>query len=353
MASFSVNQKKIEIKSKIGKITSFLKQDKSFFNSLIKKNKRLKDKFNSPKDKSRNEINSRNDFEKQEKKYFKNNDLSKLNSILEKNKGEADNTFVNNKVDFFNIGDVLIGRNDIDASDNTQRKFLSELNEEKIDRKSFSFDRDRVLGQGGIIHEGLTDGESGDVASRLSFTEDKNKNVKNSHSIKSKSMNEIQRSALEEGNDSDYSHDQLKNKSSSSLKDKENLKNLTNEKSNLFQEFSNSKGINSDKTKLDVNIIDDDYEKYGKELNLTYSFENMPHDTSFSKFKVLLRKACRITLLGNLEEGLNLFNILKEQKLPPMYVEMIEKNIRDVKYYLRGKYRYSDAPVSKNGFIVT
>ena len=94
-----------------------------------------------------------------------------------------------------------------------------------------------------------------------------------------------------------------------------------------------------DTNKLSLNLIEENYEEYVKVLKLTYLFDNMPHDASFSKFKKPLRNACRITLLGNLEEGLNLFNTLKKQKLPQAYIEMIEKNIRDVKYYLRGKYR--------------
>jgi len=97
------------------------------------------------------------------------------------------------------------------------------------------------------------------------------------------------------------------------------------------------------KTDVTVNLKDDDYEKYGKHLKLTYLFDNMPADASFSKFKQPLRNACRITLLGNLEEGLGLFAALKEQRLPVEYKEMIDKNIRDVKYYLRGKFRSSEA----------
>ncbi|HBE02956.1 MAG TPA: hypothetical protein DC049_10860, partial [Spirochaetia bacterium] len=74
-----------------------------------------------------------------------------------------------------------------------------------------------------------------------------------------------------------------------------------------------------------------------------YLFDNMPENLSYSKFKPALRNACRITLLGNLEEGLNQFNMLKAQPLPLEYKEMIDKNIRDVKYFLRGKYRSPDA----------
>jgi len=98
-----------------------------------------------------------------------------------------------------------------------------------------------------------------------------------------------------------------------------------------------------DKNKLDITLHEDDYEKYGKYLKLTYLFDNMPSNVSYSKYKRSLRNACRITLLGNLEEGLNLFNTLKQQKLPSEYKEMIDKNIRDVKYYLRGKFRSSEA----------
>lgn len=97
------------------------------------------------------------------------------------------------------------------------------------------------------------------------------------------------------------------------------------------------------KEKLEISLINDDYEKYGKYLKLTYLFDNMPNNLSYSKYKKALRNACRITLLGNLEEGLNLFNELKKQKLPLEYIEMIDKNIRDVKYYLRGKFRSSEA----------
>ncbi|MBL8993900.1 MAG: hypothetical protein JNM63_11205, partial [Spirochaetia bacterium] len=97
------------------------------------------------------------------------------------------------------------------------------------------------------------------------------------------------------------------------------------------------------KEKLEISLVNDDYEKYGKYLKLTYLFDNMPNNLSYSKYKKALRNACRITLLGNLEEGLNLFNELKKQKLPLEYIEMIDKNIRDVKYYLRGKFRSSEA----------
>ena len=98
-----------------------------------------------------------------------------------------------------------------------------------------------------------------------------------------------------------------------------------------------------DKNKLDITLRDDEDEKYGKHLKLTYLFDSMPENARFSKFKKPLRNACRITLLGNLEEGLGLFDTLKQQPLPPEYKEMIDKNIRDVKYYLRGKYRSSKA----------
>jgi myosin heavy subunit len=95
--------------------------------------------------------------------------------------------------------------------------------------------------------------------------------------------------------------------------------------------------------KIEINLRDDDYEKYGKNLKLTYLFDNMPNNLTYSKYKKALRNACRITLLGNLEDGLNLFNELKKQKLPAEYLEMIDKNIRDVKYYLRGKFRSAEA----------
>jgi len=98
------------------------------------------------------------------------------------------------------------------------------------------------------------------------------------------------------------------------------------------------------KERIEINLRDDDYEKYGTHLKLTYLFDNMPNNLSYSKYKRALRNACRITLLGNLEEGLNLFGELKKQaQIPVEYKEMIDKNIRDVKYYLRGKYRSGEA----------
>ena len=97
------------------------------------------------------------------------------------------------------------------------------------------------------------------------------------------------------------------------------------------------------KDKLDIRIHDDDLEIYGNTLKLTYLFDNMPNNLSYSKYKPVLRNACRITLLGNLQEGLDLFNMLKQQNIPPEYIEMIDKNIRDVKYYLRGRFRSKDA----------
>lgn len=98
---------------------------------------------------------------------------------------------------------------------------------------------------------------------------------------------------------------------------------------------------------INVHVRDDDYERYDDKLVLTYLFDNMPNNLSFSKFKQPLRNACRITLLGNLEEGLNQFKNLKEQRIPDEYKDMIEKNIRDIKYYLRGKYRSPEAPDEK------
>lgn len=83
----------------------------------------------------------------------------------------------------------------------------------------------------------------------------------------------------------------------------------------------------------------DDADDYEKRLVITYGFDNMPENTYYSKYKKILRNAARITLLGNLKEGLDMFKLVKEQNLPKEYKDMIEKNIQDITYYLRGLHR--------------
>lgn len=83
----------------------------------------------------------------------------------------------------------------------------------------------------------------------------------------------------------------------------------------------------------------DDVDEYEKRLVITYGFDNMPENTYYSKYKKILRNAARITLLGNLQEGLDMFKLVKEQNLPKEYKDMIEKNIQDITYYLRGLHR--------------
>ena len=83
----------------------------------------------------------------------------------------------------------------------------------------------------------------------------------------------------------------------------------------------------------------DDTEDYEKKLVITYGFDNMPENTYFSKYKKILRNAARISLLGNLQEGLDMFKLIRAQNIPEEYKQMIDKNIQDITYYLRGLHR--------------
>lgn len=83
----------------------------------------------------------------------------------------------------------------------------------------------------------------------------------------------------------------------------------------------------------------DDTDDYEKKLVITYGFDNMPENTYYSKYKKILRNAARISLLGNLQEGLEMFKLIREQKIPEEYRQMIDKNIQDITYYLRGLHR--------------
>ena len=83
----------------------------------------------------------------------------------------------------------------------------------------------------------------------------------------------------------------------------------------------------------------DDTDDYEKKLVITYGFDNMPENTYYSKYKKILRNAARISLLGNLQEGLEMFKLIREQKIPEEYKQMIDKNIQDITYYLRGLHR--------------
>ncbi len=85
--------------------------------------------------------------------------------------------------------------------------------------------------------------------------------------------------------------------------------------------------------------LDKDDDIYEDRLVITYTFDNMPEDRVYSKYKKILRNAVRITLLGNLQEGLELFNTMKVQNISDEYKSMIEKNISDITYYLRGRHR--------------
>jgi len=82
-----------------------------------------------------------------------------------------------------------------------------------------------------------------------------------------------------------------------------------------------------------------DYDEYEHRLIITYSFDNMPENLYYSKYKKILSNAARITLLGNLQEGLEMFNLVKDQNLPQEYKDMIDKNIQDITYYVRGLHR--------------
>ena len=83
----------------------------------------------------------------------------------------------------------------------------------------------------------------------------------------------------------------------------------------------------------------DDIDDYEKKLVITYGFDNMPENTYFSKYKKILRNATRISLLGNLQEGLDMFKLIRDQNIPEEYKQMIDKNIQDITYYLRGLHR--------------
>lgn len=85
--------------------------------------------------------------------------------------------------------------------------------------------------------------------------------------------------------------------------------------------------------------LDKDDDIYEDRLVITYTFDNMPENRVYSKYKKILRNAVRITLLGNLQEGLELFNIIKNQNISEEYKSMIDRNISDITYYLRGKHR--------------
>ena len=69
-------------------------------------------------------------------------------------------------------------------------------------------------------------------------------------------------------------------------------------------------------------------------VKLSYLFENMPESSSFSKFKTVLRSACKYAFQGQLEEGLNLFKTIREQKIPDEYKKMIDVNISDIEMVL-------------------
>lgn len=83
----------------------------------------------------------------------------------------------------------------------------------------------------------------------------------------------------------------------------------------------------------------DDTDDYEKKLVITYGFDNMPENTYYSKYKKILRNATRISLLGNLQEGLEMFKLIRNQNIPEEYKQMIDKNIQDITYYLRGLHR--------------
>lgn len=83
----------------------------------------------------------------------------------------------------------------------------------------------------------------------------------------------------------------------------------------------------------------DDTDDYEKKLVITYGFDNMPENTYYSKYKRILRNATRISLLGNLQEGLEMFKLIRAQNIPEEYKQMIDKNIQDITYYLRGLHR--------------
>ncbi len=75
------------------------------------------------------------------------------------------------------------------------------------------------------------------------------------------------------------------------------------------------------------------------QIKLTYLFENVNDDSSFAKYKLILRRACRYSFFGRFEEGLRLFQVVKEQVIAKQYKEMIETNMKDIsnmlkKYYL-------------------
>lgn len=83
----------------------------------------------------------------------------------------------------------------------------------------------------------------------------------------------------------------------------------------------------------------DDIDDYEKKLVITYGFDNMPENTYYSKYKRILRNAARISLFGNLQEGLEMFKLIRDQNIPDEYKQMIDKNIQDITYYLRGLHR--------------
>lgn len=83
----------------------------------------------------------------------------------------------------------------------------------------------------------------------------------------------------------------------------------------------------------------DDTDDYEKKLVITYGFDNMPENMYYSKYKKILRNAARISLLGNLQEGLDMFKLIRDQNIPDEYKQMIDKNIQDITYYLRGLHR--------------
>lgn len=93
----------------------------------------------------------------------------------------------------------------------------------------------------------------------------------------------------------------------------------------------------TDNNNLRASNIFNDTNKKAK-ISLSYNFDNMPIGKYYSKYKRILRNAYDTTVIGNLEEGLNVFRTLKTQNIPKEYKDMIEKNIEDIAFYIKNYY---------------
>lgn len=79
-----------------------------------------------------------------------------------------------------------------------------------------------------------------------------------------------------------------------------------------------------------------------KAVSLTYDFSNMFHNKYYFKFEDMFKEAGRLVNAKKLDEAIDIYNVLLDQKLPETMKMMIKQNVIDLKESIINTFKYSN-----------